>query len=378
MRVLLVSHAYQDGRYLSTLEAWCARENLDLTLVCPEVYQGQACENRPTAPFRQLALPISFGSRQGAFFYKQRALESAIDAVCPDLIYHEQEVYAVNATQLAFAARKRSIPLVMFVSENVRRSLAPPRRFLARSVLRRLDGLVTVSHGAENLHRHWGYLGPSCVIPQIGADIDPAPTFGRRDPRLLRVCFIGRLIPLKGIDTLLRSIALLRDRSVPVLCSIAGAGPYEKKLRKRVSEAKLDELVQFLGTLSEPAVHELLRKSDALVLPSRRSPHWEEQFGRVLPEAMGQATVTIGSKTGAIAEVIGDEELLFEEGAADQLASLLRRLSDDPERLTHFQKQLWQRARQMFTHEVLARRRADFLQQVITSSRSGSPGQIRR
>jgi glycosyltransferase involved in cell wall biosynthesis len=71
------------------------------------------------------------------------------------------------------------------------------------------------------------------------------------------------------------------------------------------------------------------RQLDVLVLPSRTRPHWEEQFGRVLIEAMACGTAVVGSTCGEIPHVMGDAGLIFPENDPHALAAQLTRLMRD-------------------------------------------------
>jgi glycosyltransferase involved in cell wall biosynthesis len=97
------------------------------------------------------------------------------------------------------------------------------------------------------------------------------------------------------------------------------------------------------------------------VLPSRRTKVWEEQFGRILVEAMAQATVTVGSRTGAIPEVIGSESLLFDEDDDQTLAELLIELASDSGLFEAHQRALWQRASDLYRNDTLSKQRVEFL-----------------
>lgn len=107
------------------------------------------------------------------------------------------------------------------------------------------------------------------------------------------------------------------------------------------------------GVLSIDGVRNILARSNTLVLPSRRTEVWEEQFGRILVEAMAEATVTVGSRTGAIPEVIASEDLLFAEDDHHQLATILERLSASEVELAGHQHHLWLRAGKLHTNKSL-------------------------
>ncbi len=87
-----------------------------------------------------------------------------------------------------------------------------------------------------------------------------------------------------------------------------------------------------MGTLDPDGVARFLSAIDVLVVPSRPSPVWQEQYGRVIVEAMGCGVPVIGSTSGAIPEVIEDAGLLFDDRDTGALVAHLRALRDSPER----------------------------------------------
>src|SRR5690606_30800199 len=87
---------------------------------------------------------------------------------------------------------------------------------------------------------------------------------------------------------------------------------------------------RFAGRAESTAMPAFYRSLDAVVLPSRTTPGWKEQFGRVLVEAMACRVPVVGSDSGEIPHVIGDAGLIFPEGDVAALAHHLRALMDDP------------------------------------------------
>jgi glycosyltransferase involved in cell wall biosynthesis len=201
-------------------------------------------------------------------------------------------------------------------------------------------------------------------IPQL----NPAPVFGRRNGNCFRVSFAGRLVPQKGIDCLLRAVAEVRSKGINLECKIVGLGAGLQKLISLRNSLGIGNAVEFTGPLSIEGVRNVLAGSDALVLPSRRTEVWEEQFGLILAEAMAEATVTVGSRTGAIPEVIASEDLLFDENDHHQLAAILERLVANEVELADHQHRLWLRAGKLYKSESLAGRRLDFLKAVFLAA----------
>jgi glycosyltransferase involved in cell wall biosynthesis len=94
---------------------------------------------------------------------------------------------------------------------------------------------------------------------------------------------------------------------------------------------------------------------DVLVLPSRTRVNWKEQFGRVLIEAMACDVITIGARTGAIPEVIGDAGLTFREGNVEELRNHLQALLDDNSLREELRQKGRQRVIEQFTQAAVAR-----------------------
>ena len=178
-----------------------------------------------------------------------------------------------------------------------------------------------------------GYGGPAPVIPQFGVDPDlfrpqthPAQRLRSPDSPFT-IGFAGRLVEEKGLLVLAEALALLDG---PWRLALYGDGPLRETLAARLKELGLSERVTFHPRVASAAMPEVLAGLDAVVLPSLTRPHWKEQFGRVLIEAMACGTPVVGSDSGEIPHVIGEGGLVVPEGATATLAAALARLRDEP------------------------------------------------
>lgn len=107
--------------------------------------------------------------------------------------------------------------------------------------------------------------------------------------------FVGQLIRAKGLDILLKAMALLpKEYSL----TIAGSGKQEGEYKKLAEKLKLQERVAFLGRLPQDRLLKLYNCCCCLVLPSR----WPEPFGLVGLEAMHAGACVIASQVGGISE----------------------------------------------------------------------------
>ncbi len=145
-----------------------------------------------------------------------------------------------------------------------------------------------------------------------------------RPPRdILRVIYVGQLIPEKGVMTLLQAHDRLRKAGVlNYELSLAGMGSQEAELKTFCTEAGLND-VKFLGHVD--SVAELFGSADIVVVPSV----WYEGFGLVLAEAMACGAACLVSDAGALSEVVANTGRVFRTGDADDLAIRLNELLSD-------------------------------------------------
>ena len=135
------------------------------------------------------------------------------------------------------------------------------------------------------------------------------------------------LKPIKGHRVLLESIAILKQRNIPVTMLLAGEGPEDAALRRRASELALtDQDVQFLGFRAD--IPALLDLADFMVLPSL-----SEGLPLSILEAMSQGTPVVASAVGGIPEVITDavNGLLVPPSDPDRLAGAIGTLFENPD-----------------------------------------------
>lgn len=283
------------------------------------------------------------------------------DAVPRDAVLQiEEEPW----TPTAYATIRRGLgaATVLFTWENLDRRFPLPWSAMRRAVFRRLAGLIAGNRAAAEVARAQGYEGPVAVIPQLG--VDPPAEVARPASDTLRLAYVGRLVPEKGVDLLLRAAATLGS---PWRLTIVGDGPARPALEALAATLGIGEKVRFLGARPHEEVAAVWRETDALVLPSRSAPRWKEQLGHVLLEAMAHGVATVGSTCGAIPEVIGDAGLVFDEDSVESLAESLRMLALGSEPLRRLGDAGRRRAAAHFTNDRIAERTRAFHDEVLAA-----------
>jgi len=153
------------------------------------------------------------------------------------------------------------------------------------------------------------------------------------------ILFVGRIEPLKGIDTLLKAIAILRagcPADAPCLyLPIIGGDPDDpahenaemERLKRMRVELGIEDVVTFLGAKDQDTLHYYYSAAEVVVVPS----HYES-FGMVALEAMACGTPVIASQVGGLAFLVQDGETGFhvEDQNAPALAGKLSLILDNP------------------------------------------------
>ena len=149
-----------------------------------------------------------------------------------------------------------------------------------------------------------------------------------RSPRNRDLIFVGRLIPEKGADLLLESLAMLRERQIRPSATIVGDGPQREELQRQADTSGLQEQVQFAGVVTGEALAHLLNRHRVLVVPSR----WEEPFGIVALEGLACGCLVVASDGGGLPDAVGLCGHLFERGSAETMTErILEALNQSPE-----------------------------------------------
>lgn len=184
---------------------------------------------------------------------------------------------------------------------------------------------VAISRGlAAHLAAVEGFDEDAFEIVHYGIASGPEAPPPPREPRL--VC-VGRLIPVKGHDTLLRALAAARSELPGLTLDVAGAGPLDAELRSLARRLAVAEAVRFLGHVTPVAP--ALEAALALVVPSRG-----EGFGMVALEAMERSRAVVASAVGGLPELVveGETGVLVPPGDVVALRDALLEVASDPDR----------------------------------------------
>jgi glycosyltransferase involved in cell wall biosynthesis len=340
-----------------TRERELRRLGLEVTLVSPTRWNEGGSDvplDRDGDDFVVEARTI--GHHPYVFAYDPRPIWRALRSGRFDVIDIHEEPASLAAAEIYLLTRlSRSQAVVsLYCAQNIEKRYPPPFRWIERALLRRVAGVHTCNEEAGRILRGKGFSG---LIRDLGLGVDverfqPSASPDHDGP--LRVGYVGRLEPHKGVEVLVRAMALTEGAELEVV----GDGPARPSVEQAVREADLDGRVTLTGFRAQESLASVYPTFDVVAVPSLDTPSWIEQFGRVAVEAMASGAVVVASSSGALPEVVGDAGMLVPPGDAAALAAALTRLRDEPELRGKLREAGLERARRYAWSEVAARQHA--------------------
>ncbi|MBI3318891.1 MAG: glycosyltransferase family 4 protein, partial [Candidatus Omnitrophica bacterium] len=202
-----------------------------------------------------------------------------------------------------------------------------------RAIFAEVDHVVAIAQWIQDLLVRNGVSPEKITLCRNGlCHSENPPATPRPDSRggngELKIAFVGRIDPVKGLHVLIQSIRSAPDLKVGL--DIYGAAqrgteaPYDRRIR---SLAQGDRRIRLCPAVPHAEVVSVLRGYDALAMPSQ----WLESSPLVVLEAFAAGVPVIGSNLGGIAEWVqhGVNGLLVEAASAEAWSGVLRRLSEE-------------------------------------------------
>ncbi len=350
MKLLVVSHPcaapVNQQLYASVRHA----TGWDVTLVVPSNWKDEygrivTAEQWPAFDGQLVPIPVR---RSGDIILHTYCTSFAklIRGTDPDVIYVHQEPYAASTAQVYWGnrragGRRRPRPIGFYSAQNISKRYPPPFRWTESWVMRSSAFSFPISSAVADVCHKKGFTGRSTVLPLA---IDPAVYYPQPDRDAVRrellgdapddtvlLGYLGRLVPEKGLATLMTAVGHLRN--LPWRLAIVGAGPMLTQLKQHAVAGGVADRVTFVGFVPHTQAPRYLTAFDALTVPSETQSNWSEQFGRVLLEAMACDTPVVGSDSGEIPMLIRDTGggVICRERDPIDLAAALRRVIMDPD-----------------------------------------------
>ena len=255
----------------------------------------------------------------------------------PDIV---QVFFGIPAGGGAYLLKKRkNIPYVVFLGgRDVPRPNPDPPYYrwlylllkpIIRGIWDNAGAVVSCSDGLRDLAHATDTDLKIEVIPD-GLDCESfKPPQRNINPKKVRCLAIGRLIPRKGFQFLIRALPQILDK-VPhhFEIEIVGDGPFQEELVKLAENLGVAPYIRFAGTVPYDELPQKYYDADIFILPSLA-----EGMPLVVLEAMGAGLPIIASRVQGVEELVAEDEngALFEPGDVDGLADCLVKLINEGE-----------------------------------------------
>ncbi len=277
--------------------------------------------------------------------------------LAPDVLHthgYKADIYGY------LAARRCRVPLVAtchnWADPSWRMSVYA---MIDRIILRRFNGVAAVSTPVMETLRRAGVNGASC-IPN-GVDVDRFGGAGSaslgwpgKDRFLRTVGFVGRLVPEKGGDILIRAARLVISAHPRTAFAFVGEGPARAAWESLARQLGIAEHVRFTGSI--PDMPRVYREFDILALPSRL-----EATPLCLLEAMAAGIPVVATRVGGVPDVVlaGVTAALVEPGDAGALSEALLSLIGDRARAETMARQARARVVERFSARTMSEKYRD-------------------
>lgn len=191
--------------------------------------------------------------------------------------------------------------------------------------------LVTISSANAQRLQTLGLPSPELLLPGTDPEKFTPPISPPTGPPILLT--VARLVPRKGIDTVLRSLPPILDRVPGLQYWIVGNGPARSSLGQLAQKMQLSHAVRFMDAVSDSELPAIYRQATVFVMTTRADYHAAsvEGFGIVYLEASASGLPVVAANSGGAAEAVIENEtgLLVPPDDPVALQRALARLLDD-------------------------------------------------
>jgi glycosyltransferase involved in cell wall biosynthesis len=373
-KLLSIGHSYVVtlNRRLVNEIARIGQGKWEVTAVAPSFMYGDLrpmhLEADPNEICRLEAVPVYLSKRIHLMSYGWQLKQILQQGW--DLVHCWEEPYIVAGGQVAWWT-PRGTPLVYRTAQSHSKQYPPPFNWLEQYAMSRAAGWICSGQlVAETLKPRPRYSLPMRLIP-LGVDIKhfyPAPEAGLKIRRSLGweeqgapvIGYLGRLVPDKGLDLLMRVLDRLQT---PWRALFIGTGPMETTLQTWAN--RHPDHVRICTTVKHDDVPQYLNAMDVLCAPSQTMPHWKEQFGRMLVEAFACGVPVIGSDSGEIPYVIQDAGVVVGEKDEQGWVQALSDLLESPYQRAELGAQGLHRAHSVYAWPVIAKQYLEFFTELL-------------
>ncbi len=378
-RLLSVGHSYVIGanRALAHAMQRVGGGRWEVHVVAPSNFHGKedlrpaVFAPQPDEPCPVVPVPAYLTRLVHLFLYGWPQLRHALRGPW-DIIHAWEEPYILAGAELA-ACTPRTARYVFRTAQSLNKWYPPPFNLFERYTLNRAAGWICSGQlVAENLGKRSRYadrpmaripLGVETTVfrPDAAAGESVRGSLGWSEPGPPVIGYLGRFVPEKGLKVLTTALDATKT---PWRALFVGGGKLERELRTWAKKYP-DDRVRVCTDVTHERVAPYVNAMDILVAPSQTTPRWKEQFGRMLIEGMACGVPVVGSDSGEIPFVIGDDGVVLPEADPAAWAKGLAELLESPARRAELGARGRARAEAAYAWPVVARQHLDFFDRLL-------------
>lgn len=286
--------------------------------------------------------------------------------------------------QIPYVVTFHALGLVRKIHQQSQDAFPPERIAIEQFVVNDADRVIAeCPQDRQDLLQHYGAAPSRITIAACGfnpREFYPIDKTAARSllqlPREERIILqLGRMVPRKGVDNVIRALAHLKHFSQPVKLVVVGGEsdapdplltPEIKRLQEIACHYGVEEKVLFTGRKDRAALKYYYAAADVFV-----STPWYEPFGITPLEAMACGTPVVGSNVGGIKYSVVDKYTGFLVPPREPyaLASKIYQLLSEPGLYNYMRRNAIKRVHKMFTWNKVASGMQTIYDQVLAEAR---------
>ncbi|MFH1511085.1 MAG: glycosyltransferase family 4 protein [Candidatus Woesearchaeota archaeon] len=336
MRIACVSCSFNlpgGWKYYNFFETMSRRHKLEISMFTVQDWNGY--NDKQLDSLKDISCnvrkfwSIKFSKPNSQYKYLPPSLLPRLIYMQPDIIYAMDEPPALSSFAACLAAKITGASLVLSSWENIQKNWFFPLSVGEHWILSRSALIVAGTEDVRQVYLAKGVDSLRIItLPISGVDPTLFKPDAKRSAKSTTVLFLGRLLKMKGIETILRARKLLNREGRKYKYLFVGSGDMFDTLRKLQRKESDIKVVEWLPPAE---LIKIYNESAVFVYPSIPSGYWIEQFGFSMAEALCCEVPVIATDVSGPRSIVTNRKsgFLIKIDDAKELASKIDLLMKD-------------------------------------------------
>jgi len=363
-KVLIISHSSVLSVNRKAYEL-LAKRGIEVVLIAPEKWPSGGLGNEYSfEPLTDTGLLKVYTCRpffrgNGSLYFYSIIFFRIIKNESPDFIFLDEEPWSLIALQticaLKLVPQKKRPKLFIYTKQNIAKNYPVPFSLIEKWAHRSILGAFVVSRECADVLTTKGFKKEVMILPH-GVDLELFRPLPNKNSPFITIGFVGRMVEAKGGLDLIEAFSIAIKEIPNLRLKFIGGGPDEDKWKNKVNTLKLSELVDFCGPSNHNVIGKEIAQLDILAVPSRTTPTWKEQFGRILVESAACGVPVIASNSGAIPMVLESLGcgIIYNEKSIKDFSSCIIQLAKNKEERIKYARAGFDNAKEKYCFDTIA------------------------